>query len=117
MNAMNEQAGFPDLYVMDSLANDIEDLESILRMLNSDTVLGWHKEWGREFERAEIVEALSRMIRDDMVRVYVFAAGNKVLEEAPPRSLPPASYDDVYFGLTPRGRLVHQNWEPDIEVT
>jgi len=44
---MNGRAGFPDLYVMDSLADDTEDLEGILRMLNRDMVLGWHEEWGR----------------------------------------------------------------------
>jgi hypothetical protein len=31
----------PDLCVLDALANDIEDLESVLRMLNSCTALGW----------------------------------------------------------------------------
>jgi hypothetical protein len=44
---MNGRAGFPDLYVMDSLADDTEDLEGILRMLNRDMVLGCHEEWGR----------------------------------------------------------------------
>ena len=34
----------PDMYVLDALANDVEDVEAILRMLNSDTALGWHNE-------------------------------------------------------------------------
>ena len=39
--AMNTNPRSPDLYVLDALANDIEDLESIARTLNSDTALGW----------------------------------------------------------------------------
>jgi hypothetical protein len=69
---------------------------------------------GPEFQRTEIVEALSRLIRDDLVRVYVFSEDGKTLEEGSPRALPPGSYDDVYFGLTARGRVVHQSWEPEI---
>ena len=60
-----------DLYVLDSLANDIEDIEAILRMLNSDTVLGWYHEWGRQFTREDIVTALSRLVHDDLVHVMV----------------------------------------------
>lgn len=47
----------PDMYILDTLANDVEDLESILRMLNSDTAIGWHKQWGRRFTRDEVVPA------------------------------------------------------------
>jgi hypothetical protein len=102
----------PDLYVMDTLANDLEDLEGVLRMLNSDTVLGWHREWGRKFQRKDVVEALSRLIRNDMVQAYVLSEDGKSLEVLPPQTLPPGSYDDAYFGLRPHGRIAHQNWEP-----
>ncbi len=102
------------MYVLDSLANDIEDLDSILRMLNRDSALGWQQDWGREFIREEIVQALSRLIREDLVQVFVLAPGGKSLEEWPAKSLPPGDYGDVYFGLTSRGRLVHANWHPDV---
>lgn len=106
----------PDLYVLDTLANDLENLEGIMRMLNSDTVLGWHREWGRHFERKEIVEALSRLVRTDMIQVYVLSEDGKALEALPPQQLPLSSYDDAYFGLRPRGRMTHSNWEPDVEA-
>jgi len=102
----------PDLYVLDSLANDIEDLEGILRMLNSDTALGWRAEWGREFEREEIVQALTRLTRADLVRTLVLAGDGKSLQELPARALPPESYDSAYFCLTERGRMKHTSWDP-----
>ena len=108
-------AALPDMYVLDTLANDVEELESILRMLNSETDLGWHEEWGRNFTRPDVVSALSRLIRQDFVRVFVPDEEGKALLEIAQRSMPPANYDDVYFGMTERGRLVHTNWDPETE--
>lgn len=105
----------PDLYVLDALANDIEDLDSILRMLNSDTALGWTTEWGRPFQREELVEALRRLSAKDYVQVLVLAPDGKSLEPLPAKALPPGNYQDAYFSLTERGRLVHRNWDPALE--
>jgi hypothetical protein len=109
---MTKRHHTPDLYVLDALANDIEDLENILRMLNSDTPLGWTKEWGRAFRRDEVVEALSRLVQKEWVRVLVHASDGKSLSELSVGTLPPGDYDDVYYSLTERGRLVHSNWNP-----
>ena len=102
----------PDLYVLDALANDVEDLESVLRMLNSNTALGWTKEWGRSFNRGEIVEALSRLVAKNLVQVLTLADDGCSLQSLPAATPPPSVYDEVYFALTERGRLVHRNWEP-----
>jgi hypothetical protein len=111
---MTQKQRTPDLYVLDALANDIENLESILRMLNSESALGWTKEWGRPFSRNEIVEALSRLVRKGWVRVLVHASDGKSLSELGVGSLPPGDYDDVYYSLTEPGRLVHGNWDPTV---
>jgi len=111
---MKAKPGSPDLYVLDALANDIEDLESILRMLNGDTSLGWAAEWGRPFQRGDVVEALSRLAAKDYVQVLVLASDGKSLESLSSTALPPGSYQDAYFALTARGRLVHRNWDPEL---
>jgi hypothetical protein len=108
-----KNGALPDMYVLDALANDVEDLESILRMLNSDTDLGWHEEWGRSFTRADVVAALSRLIRQDFVQVFVWEEETKGVKKIARRAIPPASYDNVYFGMTKRGRIVHSNWDPE----
>jgi hypothetical protein len=102
----------PDMYVLDALASDLESLEDILRVLNSATELGWRSEWGREFHRSDVVQALARLVQGDLVRVYVPDAATRGLVTCPPRALPPGDFDEAWYGITERGRLVHANWEP-----
>lgn len=109
---MSGRLAFLDLYVLDAVADDIEDLEGILRILNSEAAIGWKDEWGRLFEREELVTALSRLVRKDAVRVLVLSDDGKYLTDWPRGALPPTSYGDVYFAMTERGRLMHASWEP-----
>ncbi len=104
------------MFVLDALANDIEDIESILRMLNSETSLGWSAEWGRPFVRAEVVEAISRLVAKDYVQVLVLSADGTSLDALPAKALPPGDYGAAYFALTEHGRLVHRNWDPGVEA-
>jgi len=103
----------PDKYVLDALANDVEDLDSVIRMLNSDSELGWREEWGRDFRRDEILAALLRLVRNDLVRVLALAEDGKSLEELSLGTLPETGLGTAYFGITPRGRMVHRSWEPE----
>lgn len=103
----------PDHYVLDAIADDVEDVAAIMRMLNSDSVIGWHHTWGRQFDRNEVVEALSRLVKADLARVSVLSGDAKGLVELLPKQLPPGHYDDAWFAMTPQGRLVHTNWHPD----
>lgn len=112
---MTAKPRFPDLYVLDALANDVEDLDSILRMLNSNTSLGWVREWGRPFHRSELVNALSRLTAKNYVQVLVLTEDGRNLEPLAPTTLPPGSFEDVYFAMTDRGRTVHRTWEPSVE--
>ncbi|HYD54772.1 MAG TPA: hypothetical protein VEA99_19215 [Gemmatimonadaceae bacterium] len=110
---MTNRSHQPDYFVLDALANDIEGVEDVLRMLNSETELGWAREWGREFTREDVVMALSRLVREDLVRAYVVVNSDAQLKELPPRSLPADGYRGAYFGLTPAGRIVHNTWDPE----
>ena len=100
------------MYVLDALADDVEDLESILRVLNSDSAIGWHRQWGRHFTTADVVASLTRLIAADRVRVSVLSVDGKWLEELPATQFPPAAFGEAWFALTPHGRIVHATWEP-----
>lgn len=102
----------PDPYVLDALANDIEDLEGILRMLNSDTPLGWYRERGCRFQREEVVEALCRTIRGREVRGYLLHESGTELVPLAEGELPSLSFDEAWFEMTDRGRLRHADWRP-----
>lgn len=112
---MNKRESRPDLYVLDMLADDVEDLATVLNSLNSDSATSWRHVWGRSFNREEVVQALSRLIREGLVRVAVLTTDGEWLEELLERELPPVDYGDVWFSITPRGRLVHTNWHPEVE--
>jgi len=100
-----------DYFILDSLANDLEALEDVLRILNGDG-MGWRSHHPEPFTRDEVVAALFRCIRDGLVRAAVLTADGKSLVSLEDRALPGCSVDDVWFELTARGRVVHASWEP-----
>lgn len=110
---MSRVEATPDLYVLDTLANDTEDLEGILRMLNSDNTSGWHRVWGRLFDRESVVQSLIRLIREGSVQAYELDPDGKSLIALEQTFLPTRSFDDAWFGMTAHGRLRHANWEPE----
>src|SRR5437867_2405612 len=56
------------MFIIDVLRHDIEDMDAILRMLNSTSALGWREFWPRDFHREEVLEALGRLVKAGMVR-------------------------------------------------
>ena len=100
-----------DYFVLDSLANDLESLDDILRLLNSDG-LGWRSQHPVPFERAEILPSVLRLIRDGLVRAAVLGRDGKALESLADRVSPGERIDECWFELTAPGRIVHSSWEP-----
>lgn len=92
------------------LVDDVEDLDSVIQRVNHHSY-GWVEHWGRPFAREDVVAALSRLIRSECVRVAVLASTDS-LTDLPMGQLPPSSYADAWFVITPRGRLMHANWNP-----
>lgn len=103
-----------DLFVLDTLANDIEALEDILRMLNSNTVLGWRHAHPAPFERAEVVLALTRNIRGGLIEACAYDVAAKALVGLGEQLVPDGSMDVLWFRMTRRGRMVHEAWEPPL---
>jgi hypothetical protein len=100
-----------DYFVLDSLANDLESLEDILRLLNNEA-LGWRLHHSTPFDRLAVVPALFRGIREGLIRAAVLTPDGKALEPLEDRALPAGSLDHVWFELTAQGRVVHTSWEP-----
>jgi hypothetical protein len=103
-----------DYYVLDSLVNDLEAIEDILRMLNSDSALGWRDLHPKPFTRDEIVPGLARLIKEELILAYVLDQSGKALVQLGAKVLPDGIWDDAWFSLTPRGRVVHGNWNPEL---
>jgi hypothetical protein len=52
-----------DMFVIDVLRHDIEDVAAVLRMLNNTGSLGWRKFSSHDFTREEVKAALARLIK------------------------------------------------------
>jgi hypothetical protein len=99
-----------DYFVLDMLANDLESIEDILRMLNGP--IGWRDLHPEAFSRGEVVAALLRCIRLGAVIACVPDKDGTSLVDAGEQIVPPGSLDIVWFRLTPRGKMLHGAWEP-----
>jgi hypothetical protein len=100
-----------DYFVLDALANDLESLDDIVRLLNSDR-LGWRSYHAAPFERIEVVPALFRGITNGLIRVAVLTPDGRWLTPLEDRVLPSGDLDEAWFSLTPHGQMVHLTWEP-----
>ena len=101
-----------DYFVLDALADDLEALEDILRLVNHESI-GWRSHnGGRAFARDDVVSALRRGVREGLIEAFTLDSSGKSLRPLGVGRLPSASLDDYWFGLTPAGRLTHQNWTP-----
>jgi len=101
-----------DYYVLDTLANDIESFDDIVRLLNHPEI-GWRQEnHDREFAPAEVTAALARAIKEGCVRALVVDADHTTLQALEDFALPASPFQDCYYMLTPRGSLIHSNWQP-----
>lgn len=101
-----------DYFVLDALANDLEGLDDILRLVNRPDV-GWVAEAGTRIEAAAVLLALPRLMRDHLIQVFVPSADTSELDALPAGVLPAVPLEECYFGLTTQGRLVHGNWSPE----
>lgn len=101
-----------DYFVLDSLANDIEAIENILKILNSDTEFGWRDQHPQPFERGEIIPSLLGGVQRGDIEACVWSEEDRALVVAGPGVVPGGYLDDVWFRLTDRGRTVLESWDP-----
>ena len=100
-------------FVLDTLANDVESLAHIHALLNHRDI-GWTDLHGGPIPADAIKQTVRKLVRQELIRAYVCPPGEIHLKEADEGVFPEGNADDVYFGLTPRGRAIHAAWEPSL---
>jgi hypothetical protein len=101
-----------DYYVLDALADDIESLAQIMPSVERAAELWAGDVAPSDVTRQAVVTSLLRLIKECHVRTLALASSGKGLEELPERLAPSGSFDDYWFSLTSRGRLLHSGWVP-----
>ena len=98
-----------DFFVLDTLANDIEGLSDILRLINHSDI-GWTAYLGRGFEVNEVVPALLRLIRHGDVEACAFDERERALVGTGEGVVPAVPMEDLWYRMTERGRVRHGTW-------
>lgn len=101
-----------DYFVLDALANDLEDVEHIIHILNSPTEFGWRDQHPDPFTEQEVIPSLLRGVSEGNIEACVYSDQQKALIGAGEGVIPTGSLREVWFRLTRRGRMILKSWEP-----
>lgn len=98
-----------DMFIVDILHYDIEQVSNIVRLLNDGT-FGWSDVLGRDFTDDDVIEALTKLVNESYVKVL--AEGINALVEVDPQAAWLQRPDEYWFMLTAKGREMFDAWEP-----
>jgi hypothetical protein len=104
------------MFVLDVLKYDIEQIGSICNLLNDSGCIGWRDHWPHDFSRSEVVGALFDLYKQRLVEILV---DNDASDELIYLSDLDTSVgdsdsitDDMWFKLTADGKKKWDDWEP-----
>ena len=115
--ALVERSPSDDLmmFVIDVLRYDMENIEYLVQLLNSDGCVGWRFAWAREFTQADVVGAIERLLDIGMVQCYI-ERPDALRAVEPPVDMS-RDRDALWFELTPAGWAAGERWDPPIDPT
>lgn len=103
-----------DYYVLDTLADDIEALEQVLAGARRAAAL-WRSDVTPDaVTRQDVAMSLLRLLSDGSIAALGLASSGSELEELEGEATL-AQFDEYWFRLTPRGRMLHAHWNPPPE--
>jgi len=103
------------MFVLDVLKYDIEQIGSILNLLNDDTCIGWRPFWGRPFTTAETTKWLAELADQGLVEVCHERGGYLVPVDDNP-VLDENTVGAYWFRLMTRGEEALERWDPPIDL-
>lgn len=103
------------MFVLDVLKYDIEQIESILNLLNDDTGIGYRPFWGRPFETAEVTKWLAELADSALVEICHERDGYLVPVDDNP-DLNENTVGDYWFRLMRRGEEALERWDPPVDL-
>ena len=95
-----------EMFVLDAMQDDIEDLASIMRYL-----LEWRPYWTHDYTETEVMAVLAALIEDGLVEVYGEASDTAELVPIDVPDTDEASLRRYWFRPTPKGRQIWKEWD------
>jgi hypothetical protein len=100
------------MFILDVLRHDdIENLVSILKLLNNRGCIGWRAFWPEEFSPGEVVPQLQHLVHEGLVRALRETGQGDELEPITPDRIN-ATDERLWFALTDAGRHAWNEWDP-----
>ena len=101
------------MFIVDVLRYDIEQISSVLNLLNSEGCIGWREFWPRDFRFDEVATELIALVESGLVERLEVAEDKYELVPLA-RSMDPALMDQLWFRITKRGWQAWGTWDAPI---
>jgi hypothetical protein len=102
------------MFILDVLRHDdIENLSSVLELLNNPGCIGWRVFWPDDFTANEVVPELRGLGSEGCVQAMQETGQGDELVPIPPEEI--TADDRIWFGLTDAGRKAWDAWIPPTE--
>jgi hypothetical protein len=113
---MTSEGADIEMYIVDVLRYDIEEIASIQDLLNGTGCVGWRFAWPHDFARDEVKAALGRLSARGFVGVYEHVLERKRLEPLQDNDAwTPEIADQYWYLLTQKGWDAWKEWGPPLE--
>lgn len=102
------------MFILDALRHDdIENLDSILKLLNNPGCIGWRVFWPGDFVVGEVVPQLRALATEGKVQSLRETGRGDELEPIAPDQI--VTDERIWFALTDVGREAWDAWRPPTE--
>jgi hypothetical protein len=102
------------MFVLDVLRHDdIEQLSSILKLMNNDGCIGWREFWPHDFAADEVIPVLEGHVRAGYVTAWrEHDSTDELLPVTADKLDVRRDQEDLWFALTDKGRALWNQWDP-----
>ena len=99
------------MFILDVLRHDdIENLGSILKLLNNPGCIGWRVFWPDDFVAGEIIPQLCALAAEGQVHALRETGRGDEFEPISPEQI--VADERIWFALTDAGRRAWDEWNP-----
>lgn len=106
------------MFILDVMRHDdVEQVTSIVKMLNDKGCIGWREFWPQDFCESEVLAALKELHREGLVQCLQEAGDQDRLDPVSPNEVDLArEHGRLWFALTPAGRRRWESWEAPVSA-
>lgn len=104
------------MFVVDVLRHDIEQVSSIVNLLNDTGCIGWRDQSPSDFSSNQVISVIPNLVEKGYVDVYMYSKSEDALVPACEVGSMPEGFagkeNSYWFLLTDKGRAAWELWSP-----